>query len=355
MQTKREWRFVRVTLGSLGLVIGAGCAPPIASEDAGTPSMRGDAGTAPRPDAGTSSEPEGGPDGGASDDAGRGISSSAVKPNVLLLVDRSGSMAEPSDCGEDTCPSKWDQLRGLGVYLEEAKGLARLGLAMFPSPEEGSCSVRSSLRVPLTDDPDVDEQILAEATRVRPGGSTPVAAALDEMGRVGGLDDPERDNILLVLTDGQPNCACSVGETLCERNEAVAAVERIAGREVPVDVDIIGFGASAREADETLTAMAEAAGDERYYQSDTIEELVSTLYDVAVANVPCTFELDGAPEPERLVVWKDGEEVSACSTDPCEAGYTYDEMAKTVELHGSTCSALRDGEDHDVWFDERSS
>ena len=30
-----------------------------------------------------------------------------------------------------------------------------------------------------------------------------------ELGLVGGLDDRERDNILLVMTDGQPNCTAS--------------------------------------------------------------------------------------------------------------------------------------------------
>jgi hypothetical protein len=272
----------------------------------------------------------------------------------MLLIDRSGSMAEPSACGMPSCPSKWEELLGLGAYLAEAKSLARLGLAMFPSPEENGCGVTTSLRVPLSEAPDVDEQILRETMRVSPGGRTPVALAIDEMARVAGLDDPGRNNVLLVLTDGKPNCVCAADEPVCERDAAVAAVTRMRSRPVAVDIDIIGFGESAHEADATLTAMAIAAGDDRYYQADTIEDLIGTLYEVAIRNVPCVFHLDEWPEPEQLVVWKDGAEVPACTTDPCEEGYAYDPTAGVVELMGASCAALRDGETHRVWFETRS-
>lgn len=322
------------------------CAEPL---DEVEPAPTWDGGTA-REDAGGGFEDAGTADAGR--DAGPGIGASAVKPNVMLLIDRSGSMAEPSDCGSTDCPSKWDQLLGLGAYLGEAKGLARLGMAMFPAPGEEGCGVAGALRVPLSESPDVDERILAETMSVSPGGRTPVAGALDSMGRIGGLDDPDRKNILLVLTDGRPNCSCT-DDPVCEREAAVAAVERLRARDVPVDVDIIGFGQSARDADATLMAMAVAAGDDHYYQADTIEELIGTLYEVSTRNVPCRFHLDEWPEPDRLLVWKDDEEVPECTSEPCTEGYTYDPSTGVVELRGTSCEALRDGERHSVWFDTR--
>ncbi|MCA9666677.1 MAG: VWA domain-containing protein [Myxococcales bacterium] len=311
-----------------------------------------DGGTQPPPTSSPTPTPQPGP-ATAPPSSGKGsVGASALKPNVMLLVDRSGSMAEPSDCGEATCPSKWTELLGLGPYLSEAKSLARLGLAMFPSPEDHGCSVRSAVRVPLSDALDVDAQILAAAKAVKPGGSTPVADALDAVGRNGGLDDPDRKNILLVLTDGKPNCACSGNDPVCERGTAVAAVQRL--RAAGVDVDIIGFGSSARDAHDTLTAMARAAGDEAYYQADTLEDLIGTLYKVGIENAPCRFHLDGSPEPEALIVWKDGVAVPACSSSDCAKGYTYDPDSGIVELRGESCAALRDGKAHDVWFDTKT-
>jgi len=281
-----------------------------------------------------------------------GICYNPVKANVILLVDRSGSMAEPADCGQASCPSKWEQLLGLSAYLPEAKELANLGLAVFPSPEYNGCEVAGGLLVPLSGHPNVDDHIMTAIAQVRPGGKTPVASALDELRLSGAINDPDRDNTIVILTDGKPNCACAAGDDACERDAAVAAIQRLENGNPPVDIDVIGFGASALEAQETLTAMAQAAGDDRYYQSDTIEDLISTMYGISVGKIPCTFDLDEWPEPDKLIVWMDNVQVPPCSTDPCESGYTYDPSEGVVEFHGATCNALRDGESHNVWFDQ---
>jgi hypothetical protein len=303
------------------------------------------------PDAGSGGS-DAGPGGSDESYDGPGIRYNPVKANVMLLVDRSGSMAEPADCGLASCPSKWEQLLSLGVYLAEAKELANLGLAVFPSPEYNGCEVAQGLLVPLSGAPDVDEQMMNAVARVVPGGKTPVAAALDELRLFGGLDDPERSNTVVILTDGKPNCSCANGEAACERDAAVAAVQRLENSDPPVDIDVIGFGASAQEAHDTLYAMALAAGDKDYYQSDTIEDLIGTMYEIGIGKVPCTFNLDEWPEPDRLIVWLDDVQVPPCQDDPCQSGYTYDPSDGVVEFHGATCAALRDGQRHHVWFDE---
>jgi len=281
-----------------------------------------------------------------------GIRSGAVKGNVMLLVDRSGSMAEPADCGLASCPSKWEQLLSLGVYLAEAKELVCIGLAVFPTPDYNGCEVSGNILVPISCEDDVDERIMDAIAKVRPGGMTPVAGAMDEVRLHGGLDDPDLNHTVIILTDGKPNCACANSDVVCERDEAVAAVSRLENSNPPVDIDVIGFGASARDADETLDAMAQAAGDDHYYQSDTIEDLIATMYQIGVEKAPCTYYLDGTPEPDRLIAWIDDVQVPPCQEDPCQAGYTYDTSEGTVEFHGDTCAGLRDGERHHVWFDE---
>ena len=282
-----------------------------------------------------------------------GIQYDSVRPNIMLLVDRSGSMAEPADCGEARCPSKWDELVGVGAYLNEVNRGAILGLSLFPSPDENGCSVRPSVMVPLTDAPNADERIMDALLQTEPGGSTPLTAALREMGRMGGLDDPDRDNILVILTDGHPNCECDRGDQSCERVAAVDAVESLVNRVPDVHVYVIGFGSSAQEASETLTALARVYGGRDYYQANTIEDLISLLYVVGAENTPCTYFLDEWPEPDQLVVWLDYEEVEPCTDAPCDEGYTYDPLEGVVQLHGATCAYLRNGERHMVWFDER--
>ncbi len=287
-----------------------------------------------------------------------GIEYQQPAPNVLLLVDRSGSMGEPGACATSTCPTKWQQLLALGSYLGDVKTRARLGMNVFPAPGDPGCGVSSEPLVPISQAPDVDQQILQAVATVGPGGRTPIAAALDEIGDSGLLDDATRDNVVVLLTDGMPNCACE-DDGECERDAAVAAVTALRNRAVPIRVDVVGFGYSADTASDTLSAMAVAAGTDlpgevKYFRAGTIEELIARLYQVAAGLAPCRFSLDDRPPPAELVVHLDDTEVAACENAPCGAGYVYQEAQGMVELYGASCAAIRDGQCHQVWFERRS-
>ena len=246
--------------------------------------------------------------GGGSCPAVGGISYERPRPNVMLLVDRSGSMAEPGACDDATCPSKWQQLLALAPYLEDIKSHARLGLSVFPSSGTDGCGVSAGVQVPLSDAPNVDEQILNAVAGLAPDGRTPIASALDEVSFAGGLDDPSRDNVVVLLTDGQPNCACN-GDAACEQQAAVEAVQRLRGLNVPIRLNVVGFGSGAEEASETLSAMAVAAGTAipgpvSYFQAGTIEELGVKGYEkVRVRSAlpvspPCsTMPCERSPRP----------------------------------------------------------
>ena len=67
--------------------------------------------------------------------------------------------------------------------------------------------------------------------------------------------------------------------------------------------------------------------------------------------VPCSFNLDEWPEPDQLIVWLDDVQVPPCTQESCDSGYTYYPSEGIVDFHGETCAALRDGEQHLVWFD----
>jgi hypothetical protein len=284
-----------------------------------------------------------------------------VKSNVMLLVDRSGSMNDTGACSGPECDSKWDQLLALGPYLEQIRPHVRMGLAVYPSPGYGACGVTNGILEPIAEDPDVARRILDALESTSPGGATPTADALLEMAETGGLDDPDRNNVIVLFTDGRPTCACG-GEVECERAAAIAAVEALRYQyDPPIKVYVIGFGASAiEEADETLTAMAIAAGSARdipdepvYHQAESIEELITRAYEVGYElQDRCTFQLCQEPHPDRLVVAVDGRMLEACSGD-CEDGYRFDPAQRQVRILGRACEALEDGSAHELWLGER--
>jgi len=275
-------------------------------------------------------------------------------PNVMLVVDRSGSMDSPGSCDQEPCPSKWEQLLALGGYLEDVKQASRLGLTVFPAPYgSDSCGVDGGVLVPLTDNPDVDEWILGKLAALVPAGGTPMAAALDEVRAVGELDDPQRDNVVILLTDGEPNCTCG-GATECEREAAVEAVARLVNDPVPVELYVIGFGASAQAASDTLAAMARAAevtsGPDNFYQTDTVEGLLERLYRVAASLQPCDIVLEEAPPADELQVWFNGQRLAPCTDSACVEGYAYDPESGVVQLAPETCRSVAGDECPDLWL-----
>ncbi len=239
------------------------------------------------------------------------------KPNMLVLVDRSGSMANPLDvsdarcagCGDGTpcpvaCPTKERVLKAaLATFLTTGTPLARLALASFPS-SASACAASSTLDVPFepASARDDDTALRAKGVQVANavaaltmGGGTPTAAALDAVAQSGALTDATdaRKDYVLLVTDGLPNCnatnpnhVCSAPNAACRCTQPAgctgsavsftpcsqgcldtdATVLRIAElRQRGVTTIVLGFGAELATSDAALTlnAMATAGGFER--------------------------------------------------------------------------------------------
>ena len=180
----------------------------------------------------------------------------ANKPNFMLLVDKSGSMDQPVDgtipachvggingplCGDpqklnpcDTtqCPTRWSELtKALDEYLTSFPLIGRYGLSLFPEPESsGGCgpTTKQTSALPTTaSDDDATLQAAADSTRAAldailssnpqgptgTGGGTPTAASLAFLGTVPQLTtDKTRDQIVILFTDGLPNCDAALGD-----------------------------------------------------------------------------------------------------------------------------------------------
>ncbi len=185
------------------------------------------------------------------------------KPNLMLLVDKSGSMDLPVDttnlacftapggevCGQDkaypcnvaTCPTRWSTLSStLTEFLASNYASARYGLTFFPQPAGSNiihqCEPTSYVVAPIPSTPDdsTDFQQLADAgihallavQSTNPmgdagtGGGTPTGDSFKFFNaNPSAVVDPVRDAYVLLLTDGLPNCnanlASTVGTSAC--------------------------------------------------------------------------------------------------------------------------------------------
>ena len=242
------------------------------------------------------------------------------KPNVMVLVDKSGSMDLPvvpslpgctrngalcgsgdtaklNPCNVTTCPTRWSELNlALDPFLQAQAQTVRLGLAFFPEPtplaDEPNCVPTSAARVDLPADPDDDSPAtlgaLSESARLalssvksdRPagpngtGGATPTGASLQFFSTYTPLLNPFRQDLLVLLTDGLPNCngaiptarcVCTASANRCppqsstsldclDKDRTVQAVQDLASR--GVHTVVIGLGDDTRG---TLDAGVDAA------------------------------------------------------------------------------------------------
>lgn len=183
----------------------------------------------------------------------RRIEARARKPNLMLLVDTSGSMTAPVNpalaacklgngqtCGADAnnpcntavCPTRWSDLQSaMSSFLEENGTIARIGLATYPNPttptgEVAGCGATSALSVALpTGDLEDDNTLKTNSSAARaalqaiknsrsgtsdrsqiPTGGTPTSTSLQFLGSRPELQSTDRADFVVLLTDGLPNC-----------------------------------------------------------------------------------------------------------------------------------------------------
>ncbi|HET9156495.1 MAG TPA: adventurous gliding motility lipoprotein CglB [Myxococcaceae bacterium] len=235
------------------------------------------------------------------------------KPNMMVLVDKSGSMDQPieptlpgcttafglcgtgisakvNSCNITVCPTRWSELNlALDAFLASQAQTVRFGLSFFPEPGasagEPNCVPTSAARVDLPADRQDDSAatLSALATRARTvlasvksqnqvgpegtGGATPTGPSLAFFSGYAPLQDPLRLELVLLLTDGLPNCNAGITTESCictatadscppagtpnnclDKDRTVQAVEDLA--RAGVHVVVIGFG------DETRASLA---------------------------------------------------------------------------------------------------
>lgn len=166
------------------------------------------------------------------------IKSKALKPNIMMLVDVSGSMNEPSDrsvpactvggqlCGTAvacpaSCPTRISEMKSaMNTFLTSSGTVARMGLTLFPEASTtNACIMASSIDkqfpAPTAVDDGTDAALQAKADEINAriqqlscSGGTPTGASLRFVGEYAGLNDANdfRDDFVLLLTDGLPNC-----------------------------------------------------------------------------------------------------------------------------------------------------
>lgn len=338
------------------------------------------------------------------------VEARGLKPNLMLLVDTSGSMNLKSDPACSTnCTTRLQELKSaMGGFLTGPGGqVARFGVTNYPSTTQADgCGPAGAPQVLLDIPTALDDSDLAgiqgQANQVNQtiqgltaNGGTPTGDSVRFVGGLPSLQDPARQDFVVLLTDGLPNCnpnnpnAYSVNPAACEctlgtscsspgdltydklgcldRDGSVAAISELQSPR-QIKTIVVGFGAelTAGSAPATLNAMALAGGLPRacktdaecgvgdtcnvaasycnraYYQARNGAELAAVLQsisDILPGSNPCLVALDAAqmPQDPRLLVVKitEGGQTRTAVLDT-----DYSVTPEGVLFVGDTCSRI---------------
>ena len=231
-----------------------------------------------------------------------------LPPDVLILLDASGSMNNTTDdtacsggCG---AASKWAQLTpALDALVAENESIANWGLKMF-ADSDATCGVSTGIAVPVAQ---MNASPIATAIAGRTsangdlvnGSRTPTRAAVTAGATyLANLDDGN-PKLILLLTDGAPNCPAAGDSATDDSTAAVQAVADARARGVPTLV--VGIATAGGSAERALNDMAVAGGRARtgatpaYYPVSNIADLKNTLTPLIATPADCVLALPPAP------------------------------------------------------------
>ena len=265
---------------------------------------------------------------------GEAYGADSVPPNMLIVLDRSGSMNDRITGG-----TKWEvALQAISDLIAARTDDIRFGLALYPG-ENQSCSMGMRCGPgnvfidPPAMPPDQLDTFLMGANTCSFG--TPTAEMLRSLVGYAGLADTTRPNVILLITDGQSTC-----------DDPVPEVAALFAQDPPVRTFVVGFGDGVDPTELNDMAVAgntmRTGGPPHYYEAGDPATLAAAFADIAGSILSCTYTLSEPPaDITQLYVYVDRMEVprDTSGTD----GWDYDGMTQQITFYGPTCDALRDG------------
>ena len=299
---------------------------------------------------------DGGSNGGGTSCAQQQVPLTVLPPDILIIQDRSGSMAD--DSSDKTCPggcganSKWAQVTtAIETVVNSTQNSVNWGLFYFDSGTS-TCGVNTAPAVPvaLAD----ATQIVASLTANTPSGATPTTATVNNaVSYMKTLTDTNPKYILLA-TDGEPNCLNGSSNNT-DIAGATTAIGNAKTQGFPVFVVGIGNVATATT---TLNAMANAGGEAQagatsYYAVTDTASLETALTKIVGMVSSCTISLQNVPGGQwTIAIWAtDSSGKTIQIPNSISDGWDYTDTSKSsITLVGPTCDNLKSGEYIDLKF-----
>jgi hypothetical protein len=269
-----------------------------------------------------------------------------VPPEILLVLDRSSSMNEPSIGGAAGATLWTDALAAVQDVLNTTQASVHWGLQMFPMPNSCLVAAMPEVDVAPNNATAVHSKAMTTGSNMAGQGTgtptdTAVISATTYLTARNAVNKNPR--YIVLATDGEPTCvggvrAMGTGAVAPSLNAIKAAVA--AGFKtyvIGIAIDATGVA--------TLNQMADAGGvprmdpAARFYPAANKAELSAALNVITGQVSNCVFPLSKPPPaPDSVKVTVDGERVPASATD----GWSYTSAMNTaIQLSGMWCEKVK--------------
>ncbi|WP_327636875.1 VWA domain-containing protein [Kribbella sp. NBC_00482] len=180
---------------------------------------------------------------------------------LVLVLDSSGSMAEPAGDGHTKIAAARTALSSVVTKLPEAAevGLRVYGATVFKRTQAGACT-DTQLTVPIGTGN--RPQLQTAIAKYKPYGETPIGYALQQAAKDLG---PVGQRTIVLVSDGEATCA----------PEPCAVARSIAQQGIDLKIDVVGFRVGGKARTQLQCVAREGRGD--YYDADSTIDLEAGL------------------------------------------------------------------------------
>ncbi len=180
---------------------------------------------------------------------------------LVLVLDSSGSMAEPAGDGHTKIAAARTALSSVVTKLPEAAevGLRVYGATVFKRTQAGACT-DTQLTVPIGTGN--RPQLQTAIAKYKPYGETPIGYALQQAAKDLG---PVGQRTIVLVSDGEATCA----------PEPCAVARSIAQQGIDLKIDVVGFRVGGKARTQLQCVAREGRGD--YYDAESTIDLEAGL------------------------------------------------------------------------------
>ncbi len=278
-----------------------------------------------------------------------GVMNLGDPPDLLVVLDRSGSMTAIPFQIPPVFVSKWDSMKtALKTTVMAKQAQIKFGLMEFPSDDNCAATATPNVGVALNTYPGFNSYFTSRS----PNGNTPAHLALGgALAYYNTIPVNPAGRYVLFATDGLPNCLNGDPNT-ASGAATVAAVTAL--KTAGIKTYVLGFGEFGGGDilnDAAIAGGVPQAGATKYYQVNNQAQLDAALQAISGGIIvpSCSFALQSIPpDPNNVTVTLNGTPVPRSPSHM--NGWDYSPNAMTITFFGSYCTQISMGAMTNVSF-----